>query len=151
MIPKHSIAANIAAWPTDELSSGEFAQILGVGAGCISNACKAGLIETLAIHVRDKADRKHKRNTYRIPKSAALHYLWRNTSGDRTQLRAALHEICPHLFKVWETDEATAAAQQPLSANVVQMPRAKHSKIPQRQIPTPRPGDMVQQDLFAHA
>lgn len=145
-IPTHSTAEKIASWPTDELSAGEFANILGIGAHCISTACQKGLIETLQIHVRDKAERKHRRNTYRITKAAALKYIWANTSGDRAQLRAALDQICPHLLKVWESEEASAKSTQPLPANVIALPTAKAPKIR-----APRPGDMVQTELFAHA
>ncbi len=135
LLPLSAAVLDVLALGHDMLTPIEAGRVIGRAATTMSEACARGEIEAQSSCVRGRGSRKR----WSFSRAALLAYIWKNTTGDKALMRAALQQHAPALLAHLE-----GAAPQVLPDNAIPFPAAKRTRRAD-----PLAGAIG--DLFAHA
>jgi DNA-binding transcriptional regulator GbsR (MarR family) len=94
----HDRLHNILTWSAPDLTAVEAADLLGLSRWTISASLKQGQMEGSVVRGKGRGNKQH----YRIGKAALIKWMWDNTVGDRTMMRAELAKHAPEVLEVLE-------------------------------------------------
>lgn len=94
----HDRLHSILTWDRPDLTAVEAADLLGLSRWTISATLKAGAMEGSVVRGKGRGNKQH----YRIGKAALIKWMWDNTVGDRTMMRAELAKHAPQVLAVLE-------------------------------------------------
>lgn len=114
-IPLDHAVQSILDYPHGILTAVEAAALTSRDRSLLSEACRRGLIEAHSSSVRGKGAKSH----WQFSKAALIAYIWNNTSGSKSLIRAALAERAPKLLALLESESGADAPAAELPANVI--------------------------------
>ena len=144
-LPLSSQVDAILACNDDVLTSAVAASLTLRSASTITQACVNGEIEA---HYTCSRGRGH-RKSWRFSRAALLAFLWKNTSGDKHLMRAALRQRAPELLALLEPPPAEAAPALPENVILMSAAEAEAPRPPRRARRTDHTTGPQTGDLFA--